>query len=84
MTAVFIVIFVLAIATFLAAFAYDYTQDWDSRYAQKVGVISWVVIILSFIGAVATDEDDQSDGDKKVTIECVIGDDQTLTCEVVE
>ena len=85
MSAVFLVIFVLAIATFLAAFAYDYTQDWDSRSARKVGVIAWLVILFSFVGAVVTSEDDdKSDDGNKVMIECVVGDDQTLTCEVVE
>ena len=84
MSAVFIVIFVLATATFLAAFAYDYSQDWDSRSAQKVGVIAWVTIIVSFLGAVVTVEDDDKSEGNRVTIECVVSDGQSLTCEVVE
>lgn len=81
---VFVVIFVVAIATFLAAFATDYRADWTSSAARKVGVIAWLTILFSFIGAVSVSGTDDKVEGTKVTIECVVGDDSNLTCEVLE
>lgn len=83
MTVVFIVALVVAIATFLTAFAYDYVNDWSSKSAHKVGVIAWVIVMVSTVGAIATADSSDDDGGNKVTIECVISSDESLTCEVV-
>lgn len=84
MEIVLAVVAVVAVLGFVAGFAYDISQDFNNTLAKRVGLVSWIVFFVALFGLLLNDEGSREEEKNVVTIECVIGENETLTCEVVE
>lgn len=84
---VFMALAVIGIGSYIGAWVYDHNSGYNSPRARKLGflvamplaVVFFVVSIVFFDQAAPEDEPST-----KVTIECEIGDDSNLTCEVLK